>query len=266
MRATQNRHDSWTIAGIAGVCCMSAISILAQTIEPSSSFQSTVDFVSLNVTVTDQSRECLTASPAYWNAAWDGCLVRGLSENAFRITEDGVQQTITAFHGTEVVRISLAVVIDARSSAQGRATEVHETAKRLTGRLRASDSAALMASTPNMLANMLLHPNPSLPRPASITRREAIVFMTDTRSPLEPNILAFARRPYAVVYVIGLTGNGILEESREPAVSLRRLANTTGGRAFFPSDARRLPAVYNQIYDELVQQYMIGYVSTNTPA
>ena len=227
-------------------------------------FQSTVDLVSLSVTVTDQSRECLTGRPAYWNAGWDGCLVRGLDVNAFRISEDGVGQTITTFHRIEVVPVSLSVVIDDRSSAREQATEVHEAAKRLMGRLRENDSAALLRSRPNMLSSILLRPNSSLPGSADIIRRDAIVFVTDTRTPLEANGLVVARRSYAAVYVIGLTGHEHLEETREPAVSLRRLATTTGGRAFFPADARRLPAVYNQIYDELTQQYMIGYVSTNT--
>jgi VWFA-related protein len=76
--------------------------------------------------------------------------------------------------------------------------------------------------------------------------------------------VALAGRSRAAVYTIGLMGEQPLHETQEPALSLRRLAAITGGRAFFPESGRRLASLYNQIYEELSQQYTIGYVSTNS--
>jgi VWFA-related protein len=42
------------------------------------------------------------------------------------------------------------------------------------------------------------------------------------------------------------------------------MASDTGGRSFFPTDAKSLAGIYGQIYDELSSQYTIGYTSKNT--
>ena len=64
--------------------------------------QTSTELVSLNVTVTDQSRRCLTGFPAYWNTGWDGCLVTNLTAREFRVSEDGVPQAVTVFHRDDV--------------------------------------------------------------------------------------------------------------------------------------------------------------------
>ena len=226
-------------------------------------FRSGVDMVSLHVTVTNQSPRCLTGYPPYWTGGWDGCPVHDLDESAFRIDEDGVRQTIALFHYSQVP-VSISIVTDVRSSVNARATEVREAAAGLTGKLRAGDSSAVMPSSPNMVSRLLQRYSSTLTQLTGAIRREAIVFVTDGQSALEPDILLLARRSSAAVYVIVLMGEGRLDETREPVVSFRRLASTTGGRAFFPADGRRLPAVYRQIYEELSRQYTIGYTSSNT--
>ena len=42
-----------------------------------------------------------------------------------------------------------------------------------------------------------------------------------------------------------------------------KLTTDTGGRAYFPAEAKSLASVYGQIYDELSSQYTIGYTSKN---
>ena len=51
---------------------------------------------------------------------------------------------------------------------------------------------------------------------------------------------------------------------REATYALRQLATDTGGRSFFPTDAKALATIYGQIYDELSSQYTLGYTSKNT--
>jgi Ca-activated chloride channel homolog len=44
---------------------------------------------------------------------------------------------------------------------------------------------------------------------------------------------------------------------------LRALSSETGGRVFRVDDATQLPAIYQQVADELASQYFLGYVSKN---
>ena len=44
---------------------------------------------------------------------------------------------------------------------------------------------------------------------------------------------------------------------------LRRFAQQTGGRAFFPTDAKELAGIYGEIRAELSNQYFLAYKSNN---
>lgn len=45
---------------------------------------------------------------------------------------------------------------------------------------------------------------------------------------------------------------------------MRSTTQATGGRAYFVNTAAELPLIYQQIADELANQYTIGYTSRNT--
>jgi VWFA-related protein len=47
---------------------------------------------------------------------------------------------------------------------------------------------------------------------------------------------------------------------------LTRIAETTGGQAFFPSGTKELDRVYSRVLAEVRAQYTLGYLSTNTQA
>ena len=71
--------------------------------------------------------------------------------------------------------------------------------------------------------------------------------------------LEYAQRSGVAVYAIGLG------HKKGPAKrALSRLADQTGGRAFFIGDVRELADVYGQILGELRSRYLITYQSTNT--
>ena len=44
---------------------------------------------------------------------------------------------------------------------------------------------------------------------------------------------------------------------------LRRLAQETGGAAYFPQTANDLPRIYREVADELSTQYLVAYSPTN---
>ncbi len=73
--------------------------------------------------------------------------------------------------------------------------------------------------------------------------------------------LAMAQRGEVTVYAISTNRSGI---SRRGDKVLKRLAEETGGRAFFPFSTRDLGSNFQEIARELRSQYSLAYVSTNT--
>ena len=94
-------------------------------------------------------------------------------------------------------------------------------------------------------------------------RRRAIILLTDgldTASRLRrKEAIERTLAAEAVVYVIGI-GNKRDGLDRD---SLRELAQSTGGRAFFPAKSFDLNAAFAEIERELRTQYLIAYSSTN---
>ena len=87
----------------------------------------------------------------------------------------------------------------------------------------------------------------------------------DTSSLIEfDQVLDLAKRSEVVIYAIGLRAGEIARrEFKEAEFVLKQLANETGGRAFFVTDARELAKIYQGIWDELSSQYAIAYSSGN---
>lgn len=79
-------------------------------------------------------------------------------------------------------------------------------------------------------------------------------------------VLDLAARSDTVVYAIGLLGQDApsYSESQDAQFVPRRLAQQTGGRAFFAADAKQLSNVYGEIRAELSNQYFLTYESNNT--
>jgi Ca-activated chloride channel family protein len=100
-------------------------------------------------------------------------------------------------------------------------------------------------------------------------RRQAIVVLSDgddTSSLVEyEEVLDLAKRSETLIYSIGLKqNNAAMVEFKEAEFVLKQLANETGGRAFFPASVGELPGIYQQISEELANQYSLAYSSRNT--
>ena len=101
-------------------------------------------------------------------------------------------------------------------------------------------------------------------------RRQAIVVLSDgedtTSLKSYDDVADLAKRSDVAVYAIGLRERAPDEPRRfsQSDFALRSLSQVTGGRVFFVDDARQLPAIYNQIADELATQFVIGYNPKNT--
>jgi Ca-activated chloride channel family protein len=101
-------------------------------------------------------------------------------------------------------------------------------------------------------------------------RRRAIIVLSDgddTSSLLGfDEVLDLASRSDTAIYAIGLAPPWPAPTTRnnqDGQFVLRRLAQQTGGRAFFPLHIKELAAVYGDIREELSSQYTLAYESSN---
>jgi Ca-activated chloride channel family protein len=244
--------------------------------------RSGVELVSLNVTVTDPAGKYAT----------------DLAEPDFEVYEDGARQALTFFSRTQQP-ISLALLMDTSASMDERMGIAQEAAIGFSKQLHKDDQAevidfdsqvrilqnftndsaalekAIRATAANgstSLYNALYIALKDLKKVKAETtsdiRRQAIVLLSDgddTSSLIEfDQVLDLAKRSETVIYAIGLRQGEIgRREFKEAEFVLKQLATETGGRAYFPTDARELQKIYQSIWDELSSQYAIGYTSTN---
>jgi Ca-activated chloride channel family protein len=246
------------------------------------SFRSGVDVVSLNVTVTDQSRNFVTS----------------LEQNDFVVYEDGVKQDVTYFNKAQLP-IALSLLIDTSASMEDKLRLAQEAAIGFVRRMKPEDIAQVIdfdsrvsilqqfTGDRTLLENGIRQtvPNGSTSLHNAIyialkelkkvratstgdVRRQAIVVLSDGEdtSSLVPfeEVLDLAKRSEVIVYAIGIRGRDLGARGfPEAEFVLKQFAQETGGRAFFPTAASELDGIYVQIADELAAQYALAYSSRN---
>jgi len=93
---------------------------------------------------------------------------------------------------------------------------------------------------------------------------KALVIFTDGEDQgSHATIAAVERRLQSsdvTLYMIG-QGRGVTLEALKRV--MERLAQQTGGRAFFTDSVEELHDAFTELLDELSNQYLLGYVSTN---
>jgi Ca-activated chloride channel family protein len=106
--------------------------------------------------------------------------------------------------------------------------------------------------------------------------RRALVLITDGEDRdsyyKEEEVFRNLRESDVQIYVIGFVnelpkddGGFIKKSSRDKAIKLlNRLAEETGGKAYYPNSVSELPDIARQISNELRTQYIISYAPTNT--
>ncbi|HEV2764712.1 MAG TPA: VWA domain-containing protein, partial [Pyrinomonadaceae bacterium] len=105
-------------------------------------------------------------------------------------------------------------------------------------------------------------------------RRRALILVTDGEERgstyRQERLFEMLRENDVQIYVIGFVneldheGGFIRKSPRTKAVNLiNRLAEETGGRAFFPTSLNELPQIAEEITRDLRTQYVLGYNPTN---
>jgi len=216
-----------------------------------------------------------------------GHFVRGIPRSAFHVAEDGKAQTITHF-ASEDVPLELIAAVDISGSMGPAMPKLKKAVKEFLGavppqglvtligfndniltltrktmdpaeRVKAVDRLAPWGST--ALYDTLLRGVDMLGRQ---TGRKAFIVFTDGEDQGSHVTLNDVERRLqssdVTLYMIG-QGRGVTLEALKRV--MERLATPTGGRALFTDSIDELHDAYNDLLDELGNQYLLGYVSTN---
>ncbi len=207
------------------------------------------------------------------------------------LREDGVEQTIESFQEANAP-MSIAMALDASGSMKPALEAVKAAASQFVSALRPNDPLALFQFADRVVTAHEL----STKRQQTLDAiagyqalggtalwdalfdamaylkqqqgRRAIVVLTDGRDENNPgnapgsahtlaDVLAAIRDSGTTIYAIGLG-------AKVDAEGLKRVAQASGGAAYFPEDVAQLPDHYRRVVDDLRRRYLVTYTSTNS--
>jgi Ca-activated chloride channel homolog len=244
-------------------------------------FKGGVDLVNLGVTVTSKS----------------GALVTDLTADDFEISEDGRPQTIRHFatgdasHDAAGAPMHLGLMLDV-SESMGEDMRFTKTAaiKFLNTLLDAVDVTVVDFDTEVRVARygqaefarlierirqqkatgwtaLYDAVGVYLDGAAGQDGRKIMLLYTDggdTRSVLSRGeLIDLLKASDVTVYAIGELEHQPSSGAAEARSILSQIAETTGGRAFFPLFAKELDKIYDQVVAEVRAQYTLGYLASN---
>jgi VWFA-related protein len=217
-----------------------------------------------------------------------GRYVEGISPEGFVLEENGVCQQLDVVR-PETMPATYALVVDSSQSMSSRVQFLHDAAAHLATFLRPQDRMLVVPFSKTLgpitgptddgrtVAEAVSHIEPRggtairnalievSRRLAGIEGRHVIVLVTDGydehSSVTYEETLDAVRSSASTVFVIGI--GGVAGVSTDGERVLKRLANETGGRAFFPWRETQLPGVHDRIASDITKRYLITYTPTN---
>ena len=259
-------------AAISALAMCSTLFVEAQPV-----FRAGVDLTTFAATITDRK----------------GNLVTDLTKDDFEIIEDGKAQAIRYFangDGDSSPPMHLGLMIDASGSMQNDMKLAQGAAIKFLNMLPAAEDITLVDFDTQVritrypqrdfarLVERIRQRKPEgwtalydalgtyLDGADSQAGRKVMVMYSDgadSRSTLSlPETLTLLKASQVTVYAIGLTDNtGSLRTQLQ--MTLRQLAETTGGQAFFPTAMKDVENAYDKVLAEIKGQYHLGYLSSN---
>lgn len=251
--------------------------------EPSHSqqptFRSEVDLVSLNVTVSDSH----------------GVPIEGLSREQFHVREDDVEQQIRHF-SDEDVPFTIGLVLDRSGSMVMVMDDVYRAALHTLEASKPDDESFVIVFNDRVeLIQEFTSDRKVLERALKKVRaggqtalydavytainhvrkgkyrKKALLVVTDgadnSSHTRYQELIDFAKAHEVLIHVIGLFGDmmqfGALLEDSPDADKLSRLAEVTGGRAYFPKTMAQCREACLDTARELRRQYSLAYYPSN---
>jgi len=224
-----------------------------------------------------------------------GKFVTNLEKGQLKISEDSRQQTITNFSQETNLPLTIGILIDTSSSIRDKFRFEQEAALDFLERtLRPSQDKAFLVTFDSAIeliqdytddiqslrkAIHQVRPGGGTKLYDSITLacqeklksepgRKVLILISDGDDNLSLQTLAtsleIAQKADVVIYAISTNASGFTAQAspRNDKV-MKKLAEETGGRAFFPFKAEDLSESFQNIGTELRSQYSLAYRSTN---
>lgn len=224
--------------------------------------------------------------------------VDGLTQNDFRVLEDGVEQPVRYFSRDELP-LAVALVIDRSGSIGPHLGELRHAALETLAQLKPDDQVTLFtfAAGPEQLAALttdrpriaraisMIHPgggtniNDALFSAvyylgqAARNRRHAVILVSDNQDTVrgfanEKDLVRLALQTETVVYSLRIGGTYGLRGLSEPysvpgTPSVNSVTQETGGEIIDASQDRSLGAAMAMVISRLKRRYTIGYLSPN---
>jgi Ca-activated chloride channel family protein len=230
-----------------------------------------VDVVQVIATVTDST----------------GHFVSGLPRSAFHITEDGKPQKLSHF-GSEDVPLELIVAVDVSGSMTPAMPRLKMAVKEFLGAVPGRDQVTLLGFNDSIFALTRRAVDP-VERMKAVDRlapwgatalydvilrgvdmlgkqpgRRAIVIFSDGEDQgSHASIADVERRLQASDVTLYMIGQGRGVEVAALKTVMQRLVEPTGGRALFTDSIDQLHAAFTDLLEELSNQYLLGYESSN---
>jgi Ca-activated chloride channel family protein len=231
-----------------------------------------VDVVQVTVTVSDGH----------------GKFIPGIPQSQFHVVEDGKPQKITHF-ASENAPLELIVAIDVSGSMTPAMPKVKTSVKEFLAAVPSRDQVTLLGFNDSIFTLTRKQTNPA-ERVRAVDRlapwgstalydlilrgvemlgrqagRKSLVIFTDGEDQGSHATIGEVERRLqssdVTLYMIG-QGRGVTLEALKRI--MERLAGPTGGRAFFTDSIDELHDAFADLLDELSNQYLLGYESTNT--
>jgi Ca-activated chloride channel homolog len=254
-----------------------------QTLDRDGSIKVETDLVLLDVMVVDQSN-----NP-----------VMNLKKEDFSVYEDKIKQTIDNL-SREEVPVSFGMVIDTSGSMRSKLQTVSDAALLLIKQMRQDDEAfvasfkveselvqdftsdrreledavgELYTSGGTALLDAIIA-TADYAQEKGKRRRKALVVISDglekNSSSKEREVMSAIKEDEVQVYLVGFIDEEMEEKSffgrssaKKAKDLLSRIADDSGGRAYFPKDISEIPAIAAQIAKDLRTQYVVSYYPTN---
>jgi Ca-activated chloride channel family protein len=241
------------------------------------------DLVNLDVTVVDQNN-----TPVF-----------NLKKEDFSVYEDKIKQTIESV-SREEVPVSFGMVIDTSGSMRSKLQTVTDSAVSLVKQMRKDDEAfvASFKAEPELVQDFTtdrreleealgelytsggtalldaIIATADYAQEKGKQRRKALVVITDglekNSSVKEKEVMEAIKEDEVQVYLVGFIDEDMDEKSlfgrssgKKAKELLSRIADDSGGRAYFPKDISEIPAIAAQIAKDLRTQYVVSYYPTN---
>ncbi|HYE87493.1 MAG TPA: VWA domain-containing protein [Vicinamibacterales bacterium] len=217
-----------------------------------------------------------------------GRFVSGLNQSQFRLLEDGVPQTIGHF-SAEGSPLEIVVAIDVSESMTLAMPQLKNSVKKFLSALGPKDQVTLAAFNDNMftltrretnaqqrtravdrlsawggtaLYDVIIRGVQQLARQPG--RRVLVVFSDGDDRTSHATIHAVeqaVRANDATLFMVAL-GRGVKEATLKSGIE--RLVELSGGRSLFVERSEQLDEPFQEILEELSNQYIIGYESKNS--